>query len=223
LQYVALCCSVLQYVALCCSVLQYVALCCSVLQYVALCCSVWQIAPSLVIQCVAVCLQCVCSVFAVCLQCVCSVFAVCCSVFAVCCSVLQMRSWLPTRIAPSGMLQRVGRVLQCVEHGAVRCVAVCCSVLQCVCTVFTLWLQCVCSVLQRYAKKKKCAGDCSHLSRCQVCCRVLWCVNSVLAVCWQCVAVCCRVLRYVEMCCIYIYIAFISIYICIRTYIFICM
>ena len=42
LQCVAVCCSVLQCVAECCSVLNYVAVCCSVLQCVVVCCSVLQ-------------------------------------------------------------------------------------------------------------------------------------------------------------------------------------
>ena len=102
LKHVAVCCSVLQCVAACCSVLQCVAACCIVLQcvtprdttsFVSLCieltycrCELQYAAVCCRVQCVAVWLQCSCSV----LQCV----AVCCSVLqcvAVCCSAVAVQ------------------------------------------------------------------------------------------------------------------------------------
>jgi len=105
------CCSILQCFTVCGSVLHCVALCCSVLQYLAVCCSV--------LQCVAVCR---------------SMLHLCClitSALCKCCSV-QIRC---------GNTQKSQNVRRAVarygtwwekKFGSSQCVALCCSVLQCV-------------------------------------------------------------------------------------------
>ena len=85
------------------------------------------------------------------------------------------------------------------------CVAVCCSVLQCVAeclqcvySVFTVGLQYVCSVLQWVAV---CCSVCAVCLQCvAVCCSVMQCVTACCSVS-QCVAVCCSVLQCVAVCC----------------------
>jgi len=75
--------------------------------------------------------------------------------------------------------------MQVASTAAVRCVAVCCCVLQCVAVCCSV-LQCVavcCSVLQVYFRGVYSTGR-IYLSG-AVCCSVL-----------QCVAVCCSVLQY---------------------------
>jgi len=80
-----------------------------------------------------------------------------------------------------------------------QCVAVCCSVLQCVavpCVAVCGSVQCVavcCSVFQCVA------ASCSALQYVAVCCRVLPCVALCGSV-RQCVAMCCSVLQCVAVC-----------------------
>ena len=83
-----------------------------------------------------------------------------------------------------------------------QCVAVCCSVLQCVVVPVggnshVAWVAVFCSVLQCVAvccRVLQCVvvpvGGNSHVACVAVCCRVL-----------QCVTVCCRVLQSVAVCC----------------------
>ena len=106
------CVSVLQYVAVCCSVLQCAAVC---LQCVAVCCSL--------LQCAAVCLRCV---------------AVYCSVLR---SVGQLARVELCHVHTSvccSMLQYVA-----VYCSLLQCAAVCCSVLQCVVAMRCSALQCI--------------------------------------------------------------------------------
>jgi len=104
---VAVRCSVLQCVAGCCSVLQCVAVCCSVLQCVAVCCSV--------LQCVAVC----CSI----MQCVALSTTLQHKIHQTVC-LLSHLSHNKSHDDSRETLFGVALMLQCV--------AVCCSVLQCV-------------------------------------------------------------------------------------------
>ena len=188
LQCVAVCCSVLQCVAVCCSVLQCVAVCCSVLQCVAVCCSVLQReqttfesfacyfntsphckcfiwARGHVLQCIAVCLQCVANSV---LQCVCSVvLIVYCSVFAVCCSVLQCVCSVLLMCILGVKCSNVSSRCKCdfsgkllLQHAAAYCntlqpfAAVCCSaklsyaISACGRTKLTLCVAVCCDVLQ---------------------------------------------------------------------------
>jgi len=116
-------------------VLQCVAVCCSVLQCVhqhhqpsisfSLCLCRAQCRS--VLQCVAVYLHCVCSVFAVCLQCVCSGVAACCRVFTVSCSVLQGVYGVFQCVAAFCSASVCSRVV--VYCNVLQCIAVYCSLL----------------------------------------------------------------------------------------------
>ena len=155
-----------------------VAVCCSVLQCVAVCCSVLRDQPHVGR-----------SLFACVLQCV----AVCLYNVAVCCSVLRDQP-------------HVGRSLfACCS--VLQCVAVCCSVSQCVAdqphvrrSLFACVLQCVAeccsvsqcvavcrSVLQSVAEScsvSQCIAECCSVSQCvAVCCSVLQCVSSLAIEC----------------------------------------
>ena len=98
------------------------------------------------------------------------------------------------------------------------CVAVCCSVLQCVAVTWIMHTAAHCNTLLHVAVTRDsfvshypCVAVCCSVLQCvAVCCSVLQCVAvccSVLqcvAVCCsvlQCVAVCCCVLQYVAVCC----------------------
>jgi len=177
-------CSVLQCVVVCCSVLQCVAVYCSVLQCVVVCCSaskrhsnplpaistrllivnvIW--ARGHVLQCIAVCLQCVANSV---LQCVCSVvLIVYCSVFAVCCSVLQCVCSVLLMCILGVKCSNVSSRCKCdfsgkllLQHAAAYCntlqpfAAVCCSaklsyaISACGRTKLTLCVAVCCDVLQ---------------------------------------------------------------------------
>ena len=141
------------------------------LQNVAVCCSVLVDVRLLLISrhqvwCVALC----CSVFAVCPVCItvyCSVLqsvlqygAACCSEFVDVCPLLISR-------------------LQ------IRCVAGCCSMLQCVLQNVAVCFAVCCSVLQR---KGRCVSLSILTTSGEVCCSVFQCVSQYVAVC---VALCC--------------------------------
>jgi len=112
------------------------------------------------------------------------------------CSVLQCRR------APSFTRQIANLESSHVRRVCVlQCVAVCCSVLQCVAvSVGTL------------ITPQNASHQTSHV-RCVCVCDVLWCVLQCIAVCCrvqgvtvccsvlQCVAVCCSVLQCVAVCC----------------------
>ena len=104
--------------------------------------------------------------------------------------------------------------------GIWQCVAVCCSVLQCVAACGTAWQCCaVCCRLLRslktivqwhWRRAGRCidryvAVCCSVLRCCSVCCSMLRCLDAIVQWHWmccsvlQCVAVCCSVLQCVTI------------------------
>jgi len=87
--------------------------------------------------------------------------------------------------------QRTQKILEQVTW-QVKCVAVCCSVLQCVAVCCSV-LQCVTAVDQRRATTHSKDSGASNMAG-EVCCSVLQCVAVCCSV-LQCVAVCCSVLQ----------------------------
>jgi len=190
----------LQCVAVCCSVLQCVAVCCSVLQCVAVCCSV--------LQCVAVCMR---------------------SVTSVQKHMAPLWRHHGTNVSDDAygwvMWRMWMRHVTYEVHAHLQCVAVCCSVLQCVAVLQYVAVQCV-KLRHTWKSQVTYANAACYIwgtrSR-VVCCSVL----QYVAVCqvtahldescdaceWglshmsytltcsvlQCVAVCCSVLQYVAV------------------------
>ena len=119
-----------------------------------------------------------------------------------CCSVATSSHARCMRLWPSSSSRRAVNCSRCTGTtvirfiDALRCVAVCCSVLQCVAVCCSV-LQCVavcCSVLQCIIV------FCSMLQCVAVCCSMLQCVAVCCSV-LQHVAVRCRVLQCVAECC----------------------